>query len=181
MNYKKDFRKAVFLDRDGVINKLVLRNGKAQAPYSLAELELFPDVEESILKLKQADYLTIIVTNQPDVARGWVDIENVHIVNNRIRQMLLIDDIKICFHTDVDQCECRKPNPGMLLTSAQHWNIDLSLSYMIGDRYGDIAAGVRAGCKTILVGSGDQQGSHPNYDHQVHSLSEAVTIILKQS
>lgn len=174
MNYKK----AIFLDRDGVINKLVTRNGKAQAPYCLDEFALYPGVEEACLKLKNSNYLMIIVTNQPDVARGWVKMESVEIINNRIRELLPIDDIKICFHVNSDKCECRKPMPGMLLVAAKEWGIDLAQSYMVGDRYGDVAAGLQAGCKTILVGPGDLQGEHPNPDYSVDSLLEGAAIIL---
>lgn len=174
MNYKK----AVFLDRDGVINKLVTRDGKQQAPYSLEEFALYPGVEDACLMLKESNYLTIIVTNQPDVARGWVSVESVEIINNRIKELLPIDDIKICFHVNSDNCQCRKPMPGMLLEACDEWGIDLEHSYMIGDRYGDIAAGVKAGCTTILVGPGDAQGEHPGPDYKVDSLIEAVKVIL---
>lgn len=173
-------KKAIFLDRDGVINKLITRGGKPQAPYTLEEFSLFPGVEEACLKLKQFDYLTIIVTNQPDVARGWVKSESVELINKRIMELLPIDDIKICFHTNSDNCLCRKPLPGMLIDAALHWGIDLMQSYMIGDRYGDISAGVNAGCKTILVGPGDAQGNHPDPDHVVDSLLEGVAIILSK-
>ena len=171
-------KKAIFLDRDGVINKLIMRGGKAQAPYTLEEFSLFPGVEEACLKIKEFDYLTIIVTNQPDVARGWVKSESVELINKKIMELLPIDDIKICFHTNSDNCLCRKPMPGMLMEAALHWGIDLQQSYMIGDRYGDISAGVNAGCKTILVGQGDAKGNHPNPDHMADSLLEAVSIIL---
>lgn len=172
------FQKAIFLDRDGVINQLILRNGKAQAPYVIEELALFPGVEEACQSLKEASYLLIVVTNQPDVARGWVNLESVHIINNRLRELLPIDDIEICFHTDVDQCHCRKPLPGMLLEAAKRWNIDLSQSYMVGDRFGDISAGMSAGCTTILVGPGDKQGNHPDPHFKVPSLFEAAKIIV---
>lgn len=175
---KKNSRKAVFLDRDGVINKLVMRNGKAQAPYTLEEFDLYPGVEEACLKLKGLDYLMIIVTNQPDVARGWVKSESVEIINHRIKELLPIDDIKICFHTNDDCCQCRKPMPGMILEAATEWGIDLERSYMIGDRYGDISAGVKAGCRTILIGPGDNQGNHSSPDYKAASLLEGVTIIL---
>jgi D-glycero-D-manno-heptose 1,7-bisphosphate phosphatase len=170
--------KAVYLDRDGVINQLIIRNGKAQAPYTLEEFALFPGVEEACHALKQASYLLIVVTNQPDVARGWVNIESVEAINNRILELLPIDDIEICFHTDVDQCHCRKPMPGMLLETAKQWNINLQQSFMVGDRYGDISAGCIAGCTTILVGEGDQQREYPNPHHRAKSLFDAAKIIL---
>ncbi len=171
-------QKAVFLDRDGVINQLIMRKGKAQAPYIIEELALFPGVEEACHSLKAASYLLIVVTNQPDVARGWVNLESVEIINKRIRELLPIDDVEICFHTDIDQCHCRKPMPGMLIEASKRWNIDLSKSYMVGDRYGDIGAGVKAGCTTILVGPGDKQGHHPDPHFKATSLLESSRIIL---
>ena len=171
-------KKAIFLDREGVINKLIMKNGKGRAPYTLEDFELFPGVVEACQKLKDSDYLTIIVTNQPDVARGWVLQESVELINNKVRKLLPIDDIRICFHTNEDNCLCRKPMPGMILDAASVWGINLQESFMIGDRFGDVAAGVSAGCKTILVGEGDTQGTFPTPHYKVDSLLEAVSIIL---
>ena len=170
-------KKAIFLDRDGVINQLIIREGKAQAPYTLEEFALYPGVEEALVIIKASGYLAIIVTNQPDVARGWVKKESVELVNNKIRELLPVDDIKICYHTNSDNCLCRKPMPGMLLEAAREWEIDLKSSFMMGDRYGDISAGVRAGCKTVLIGKGDVQGDHPSPDHKAELLIEAVKFI----
>jgi D-glycero-D-manno-heptose 1,7-bisphosphate phosphatase len=174
-------KKAIFLDRDGVINKLIIREGVGRAPYALEDLELITGALEACQKLKEADFLTIVVTNQPDVARGWVLRENVDLINDKIRELLEVDDIKICFHNNADNCSCRKPAPGMLLEAAHEWQIDLAQSFMIGDRYSDIAAGVTAGCRTILVGPGDTQGLYPEPNHKVDSLLEAVHIILKDT
>lgn len=169
--------KAIFLDRDGVINKLITRNGKAQAPYCIEELSLFEGVLEATLMLKKQGYLLIVVTNQPDVARGWVDKESVFLINSKILETIPLDDIQICFHTNDDKCECRKPKAGMLLRAAEKFNINLQKSFMIGDRYGDIAAGGTANCKTILVGPGDDQKDFPSPDFKVGSLLEAARII----
>lgn len=170
-------KKAIFLDRDGVINQLIIREGKAQAPYTLEEFALYPGVEEALAIIKASGYLAIIVTNQPDVARGWVKKESVELVNNKIRELLPVDDIKICYHTNTDNCLCRKPMPGMLLEAAREWEIDLKSSFMMGDRYGDVSAGVRAGCKTVLIGKGDAQGDHPSPDYKAELLIEAVKFI----
>ena len=170
-------KKAIFLDRDGVINQLIIREGKAQAPYTLEEFALYPGVEEALVIIKASGYLAIIVTNQPDVARGWVKKESVELVNNKIRELLPVDDIKICYHTNSDNCLCRKPMPGMLLEAAREWEIDLKSSFMMGDRYGDVSAGVRAGCKTVLIGKGDAQGDHPSPDYRAELLIEAVKFI----
>ncbi len=175
--------KAIFLDRDGVINKLIMKEGVGRAPYSIDDFEMFEGVIEACQKLKDSQFLNIIVTNQPDVSRGWVSLESVKIINSKILELVAIDDIKICFHTNEDQCLCRKPAPGMLLEAAKEWEIDLSQSYMIGDRYGDLSAGISAGCKTILVGPGDSKvikGEFPIPDFKANSLWEAVEWILMQ-
>jgi D-glycero-D-manno-heptose 1,7-bisphosphate phosphatase len=173
-------KKAIFLDRDGVLNKLVIREGKAQAPYSLSEFELYFGVQDALIQIKKKGYLAIVVTNQPDVARGWVTKEKVELINNEILKILPIDAIKICFHTNSDRCLCRKPMPGMLQEAGLEWGISLSDSFMIGDRYSDIAAGASVGCKTILVSSGANKADqldYPNPNYYVSSLIEAVQFI----
>lgn len=170
-------QKAIFLDRDGVLNKLIIREGKAQAPYTIEEFALYPGVEKALFLIKQKGYLAIVVTNQPDVARGWVKKESVEMINSKIRELLPIDDIKICFHTNADKCLCRKPLPGMLLEAAKEWDIDLQKSFMFGDRYGDMAAGFMAGCKTVLIGDGDDQGEHPSPDFRADLLINGICYI----
>jgi D-glycero-D-manno-heptose 1,7-bisphosphate phosphatase len=167
-------KRAIFLDRDGVINKLIIREGKAQAPYVLEEFSLYPGVEEALKIIKDSGYLAIIVTNQPDVARGWVKKESVELINAKIQELLPIDEIKICFHINSDNCDCRKPRPGMLLEAGRDWDIDFKASFMVGDRYGDVSAGAQAGCKTILIGTGDAQGDHPCPDYRADFLIDAV-------
>jgi D-glycero-D-manno-heptose 1,7-bisphosphate phosphatase len=171
-------KKAVFLDRDGVINKLILRGGKAQAPYNLEEFELFPGVVEAFKIIRDSGFLTVIVTNQPDVARGWVAKENVELVNNKIREVLPVDDLRVCYHTNENKCGCRKPMPGMLFEAALELSIDLKKSFMIGDRFSDISAGHTAGCKTVLIGNGDEQLLHPDPDYKAEFLLEAIQLIL---
>ncbi len=170
-------KKAIFLDRDGVLNQTIFRNGKARAPYTIEEFSLYPGVEEAITLLKERQYLLIVVTNQPDVARGWVSREAVEMVNNKIRDLIHLDDIKICFHTEKDNCQCRKPRPGMLLEAKSQWNIDIANSYMIGDRFSDVEAGKSAGCMTILIGEGDNVASEVKPDFQKMSLLEAAQMI----
>ena len=145
-------KRAVFLDRDGVINQMIFRMGKMRAPYLLSEFKFFDGVDGAIKEFKKKDYLVIVVTNQPDVARGWVSLDQVQAVNHFVSSQLHVDEIMTCFHTDKDDCECRKPRPGMLLEAAKKWDIDLSKSFMVGDRLSDVDAGQRAGCKSILVG-----------------------------
>lgn len=171
-------KKAVFLDRDGVINQTIFRMGKPRAPYELEELDLLPGVPQAIKELKSAGFLTIIVTNQPDVVRGWVSREKVEAMNVKIMELLAVDEIKCCFHVEKDDCLCRKPKPGMLLEASNHWNIDPSLSFMVGDRFSDVKAGKNAGCRSILIGPGDPSEKLVEPDHRSLSLLEAVRWIL---
>ncbi len=172
-------RPAIFLDRDGVINDTVFRDGKPRAPDRVEDFRFFPGVEGAIRRFHSAGYLTIVVTNQPDVARGWQTRENVDAMNQVVRNELNVTDLYVCFHVEADGCLCRKPLPGMLLDAAAKWDIDLSRSYMVGDRFGDICAGVAAGCKgSILVGPGDSQKDAPEPSARVSSLAEAADWIL---
>ena len=172
--------KAIFLDRDGVLNKTIFRMGKERAPYSLGEFQLFDGVEDALTLLKNKGYLLIVVTNQPDVARGWVEMERVTEVNNRLGTLLPLDEIKACFHTDKDDCSCRKPRPGMLVEAQKKWNIDFSQSFMVGDNFTDIAAGAAVGCQTVLIGSATNQGSFPSPQYRAVSLYEWVQSSLRE-
>jgi D-glycero-D-manno-heptose 1,7-bisphosphate phosphatase len=171
---------AVFLDRDGVINRGVVRDGKPYPPASLEEFELFPGVPDAIRALKGAGFRIIVVTNQPDVATGKQRREVVQAMHERLCRDLPIDTVKVCYHVDADGCSCRKPKPGMLLEAAAEWSIRLQQSYMVGDRWRDIAAGKAAGCKTILVEGNYQEQPADSPDAVVTSLWEASELILNQ-
>src|SRR5437588_3507652 len=159
--------RAVFLDRDGVINRAVVRQGRPYPPSSDAELEYLPGVAEATEKLSAAGFRLIVVTNQPDVTTGLQRRDVVEAMHERIRRELHVDDIKVCYHVDQDTCSCRKPEPGMLLEAAVNWSIDLRKSYLVGDRWRDIAAGTAAGCKTVLVRSDYDQEQPDNADAAV--------------
>jgi D-glycero-D-manno-heptose 1,7-bisphosphate phosphatase len=171
---------AVFLDRDGVINRSIVRDGKPYPPGSLDELEILPGVEEALSGLKAAGFCLIVVTNQPDVARGTVPRALVDAMNNRLETLLPLEAIITCFHDSADDCDCRKPKPGMLLAAARDWDIDLSISYMIGDRWRDIEAGARAGCTTIFIDYGYDEQQPETWDFRTGSLLEAAEIILQK-
>jgi D-glycero-D-manno-heptose 1,7-bisphosphate phosphatase len=175
----RTMRQAVFLDRDGVLNGAIVRKGGPYPPASLAELKVLPGVVEACTLLRKAGFLTIVVTNQPDVSRGTQGREVVEAINQVLRKRLPLDDIRVCYHDDVDGCPCRKPEPGLLLKAAQDWNINLSASFMVGDRWKDIEAGRRAGCKTVFVDHGYTERQPDNPDHRVGSLIEAVRWILQ--
>jgi len=172
--------RAVFLDRDGVLNRVVVRNGRPYPPASLDELEILPGVAEALRDLKAAGFRLIVATNQPDVGKGLQRRDAVEACHGRLRQTLPIDAIQVCYHVDADACLCRKPRPGMLLEAARTWGIDLARSYMIGDRWRDVEAGRSAGCKTIWVQC-DYDERLPNApDAVVASLQEASLLILAE-
>jgi D-glycero-D-manno-heptose 1,7-bisphosphate phosphatase len=144
-------RRAVFLDRDGVLNEAVVRNGKPYSPAGLHELAIPADVPEALRALRAAGFALIVVTNQPDVARGTQERTIVEAINTAIRARLPLDDVFVCYHDDRDGCSCRKPQPGLLLQAAAEHGIDLAQSFMVGDRWRDVEAGRRAGCFTIRL------------------------------
>jgi len=170
--------RAVFLDRDGVINRAHVREGKPYPPRSLAELEILPGVSEALRALHGAGFLLIVVTNQPDVARGTTSREAVEEINKHLALHLVIDEFYSCFHDSDDNCDCRKPKPGSLLAAAKKHSIDLGASYMVGDRWRDIEAGKQAGCKTIFIDYGYTEKQPGSFDYRVGSLLEASKIIL---
>lgn len=166
--------RAVFLDRDGVINRPIRRDGKSRPPSTLAELEILPGVPEALHALRENGFLLIVVTNQPDVARGKLERARVEEINAALARRLPLHDILVCYHDDVDDCRCRKPRPGLLLEAAQKYAIDLRSSFMIGDRAKDIEAGRRAGCRTCLVDPSDGLAAECSPDHVADSLLQAV-------
>jgi len=171
--------RAVFLDRDGVLNKSIVRDGRPYAPTSLSEFELLPGVVGAAHALHRQGFLLIVVTNQPDVGAGRVKRQTVEQMNAELRKQLPIDDIKVCYHLDRDNCECRKPKPGMLLDAAREWNIDLEASVMVGDRWRDIDAGHAARCKTVFVDCGyDEKEMSEPANAVVGSLDAAARLII---
>jgi len=180
---KGEQRIAVFLDRDGVLNRATVKNGKPYPPATLAELQILPDAPSALESLKAAGFLLIGVTNQPDVARRTQQQEVVEAINAALLAALPLQEMLVCYHDDRDGCECRKPLPGLLLKAAARYNIDLPSSFLIGDRGKDIETGRRAGCRTVLIDYGYAEiglGRCPP-DQTVHSLSEATAWILSRS
>jgi len=175
-------RKAIFLDRDGVLNRTDVRNGKPYAPERVEDFELLTGTYKAVCALKDAGYILVVVTNQPDVGNGKVERSIVESMNKMLMTWLPLDVVKTCIHKQTDGCSCRKPMPGMLLEAARELGINLRESYMVGDRAGDIAAGKAAGCRTIFIdqGYGPDEKSDLG-DFSVSSLSEAVNIILATS
>jgi D-glycero-D-manno-heptose 1,7-bisphosphate phosphatase len=174
-----DSVRAVFLDRDGVLNQPVVRDGKPYPPASVDQLKLYPDAAAALARLKGAGYLLLVVTNQPDVARGTTERAAVEAIDNAIGAALGVDDFFVCWHDDADGCECRKPKPGLLIEGAERHGIDLSRSFLIGDRWRDIDAGAAAGCRTVLIDRGYRERAPQNApDFRAQSLDEAVEWVL---
>jgi D-sedoheptulose 7-phosphate isomerase len=172
--------RAVFLDRDGVINRAFVRDGKPLPPPTLQELEVLPDVPEALHDLKSHGYQLLVVTNQPDVGRGKQSRAALDAMHQSLSASLPIDDILVCTHTDEDHCDCRKPLPGMLLEAARKHNVDLAASFMVGDRWRDIEAGYNAGCKTILIDYGySERPPDHDPDLRARSLREAADWIIR--
>ena len=170
------FKKAVFLDRDGVLNRPNVIDGKPYAPKKVKDFIIYSEVYEVLNNLKNNLYKLIVVTNQKDVGRGITSMKVLNTMHNKLKSFLPIDDIKVCIC--IDECDCYKPNPGMILEAQKEWNIDIEKSYIIGDSWRDIGAGINAGCKTILI---DRKYNMPMLykpDYIVNSLKEAESKIL---
>jgi len=169
-------RRAVFLDRDGVINRALVRDGKPYPPRSLAELEILPGVAEACARLRAAGFLLVVATNQPDVGRGTMAAETVEALHAHLRTILPLDRIEVCLHGGANYgqpCDCRKPRPGMLLRAASAMGIDLSQSWMVGDRWRDIECGRAAGCRTVFIDYGYAESVKSAPDCVASTLLEA--------
>ena len=172
--------RAVFLDRDGVVNRAFVREGKPYPPRDLSELEVPAGTREALERLRAAGYLLVVVTNQPDVARGTQSRETVEAIDAALAAELPLDDVRVCFHDDADRCACRKPEPGLILEAARDHAIDLKKSFTVGDRWRDVEAGERAGTSTIFIDYGYRENPPPRFDAKVASLAEAVSWILSR-
>jgi D-glycero-D-manno-heptose 1,7-bisphosphate phosphatase len=179
---KAKMHRAVFLDRDGVVNRALTRDGKPYPPTSLAEFEILPDVPEACAKLKAAGFILVVATNQPDVGRGTLKQEIVVETHAFMRRQLPIDRVEVCYHAGQGQsvCDCRKPKPGMLFRAERELYLDLAQSWMVGDRWRDIDCGHAAGCRTILIDYGYDEALRQIPEFRVRSLMEAANLILRE-
>ncbi|MCX6003867.1 MAG: HAD family hydrolase [Chloroflexi bacterium] len=190
--------KAVFLDRDGVINELVYYReaGVIDSPFTVAQFHLLPGVGQAIRRLNQADYKVVVVSNQPGIAKNHFTPDTLHRMDEKLKTALAeerahLDAIYYCYHHPEGEnprynivCQCRKPEPGLLLQAGENFKLDFEKCYMVGDNLTDVQTGQRVGCKTILIGKTkcemchlmDEQGIKP--DAIVSSLTAAVTNIL---
>jgi D-glycero-D-manno-heptose 1,7-bisphosphate phosphatase len=173
-------RRAVFLDRDGVINRAVVRDGKPYPPDKLAGLRILPGVREACRSLREAGFLLILVTNQPDIARGKADANEVSAIHTHLQRFLRLTDVKVCPHDDAAECDCRKPKPGLVLKAARDWDIDLAASYFVGDRWRDVQAGQRAGCRAMFIDYNYRERRPEAPFVAVRSLRDAAVRIVEE-
>jgi D-glycero-D-manno-heptose 1,7-bisphosphate phosphatase len=171
---------AVFLDRDGVLVVPEFRDGRSYAPRSLTDFRIYDDAKAATLLMKAEGFLLIVVTNQPDVGYGHVDLAEVEEMHRRLMAWLPLDAIEACYHRHTEECGCRKPKPGMLRRAVERFGIDCEQSFIIGDRGSDIAAGRAVGCRTIFIDLDYIDESHEGADFTVRSLSEAAKIVSRR-
>jgi len=181
MGIERVVRRAVFLDRDGVINRAVVRGGKPFPPATEEAMEVLPGVAEALDRLHDAGFHLVVVTNQPDIARGTLARDAVDRMHARLTSELPLDDVRVCGHDDADRCGCRKPKAGMLEAAARDAGLSLADSFMVGDRWRDVEAGRRAGCTTIFIDYGYDERRPEQPDAIVRSLAEAAEWILLRS
>jgi D-glycero-D-manno-heptose 1,7-bisphosphate phosphatase len=175
-------RRAVFLDRDGVLNRVVVRDGRPYPPSAVEAFELHDDVICGCARLKAANFLLVVITNQPDVGRGKQSREKVEAMHLKMQSSLpSLDRIEICYHAGErygDPCDCRKPRPGLILRAAAELQIDLSASYVIGDRWRDVDCARAAGCRAIFIQRGYEESLSALPDFTVRSFNDAVDALL---
>jgi len=173
-------KRAVFLDRDGVLNQPVVRSGKPYPPETLAEFKIYPEVPEACTLLRDAGFLLVVVTNQPDVGRGTQSIQVVEAMHAKLQQSIPLDRIEVCAAANgtAPEARRRKPAPGMVLDAATALEVDLARSYLVGDRWRDIDCGYAAGCTTIFIDRNYVEKLHLPPHHRVANLLEAAKLIL---
>jgi D-glycero-D-manno-heptose 1,7-bisphosphate phosphatase len=176
-------KRAVFLDRDGVVSRSVVRDGLPFAPTDLKDFEILPESPEACRRLKQAGFILIVATNQPDVGRGTMKKEAVEAMHAQMCHELPIDRVEVCYHPGHGQsnCDCRKPKPGLLLNAARELGIDLSQSWMVGDRWRDIDCGHAAGCRTVFIDRGYAENLKQAPHFRAKDLLQAADIILAET
>jgi D-glycero-D-manno-heptose 1,7-bisphosphate phosphatase len=181
VNSGRGLKPAVFLDRDGVVVVPQFGDGKSYAPRRLADFRLYPEAASSLWQLKQAGFLLAVVTNQPDVGNGLTPRSEVDAMHEIMVRELPVDAVRVCFHGQGEGCDCRKPKPGMILEIAAEFGIDLTRSFMVGDRKSDVEAGRSAGCATVFLDLDYAEPAPEAPDYVVRSIAEAADVIIKSA
>ena len=172
--------RAVFLDRDGVINAAVVRRGRPYPPATVGETRILGDVPEALALLREAGFRLAVITNQPDVARGTQTRDEVEAINTFLSSQLPLDHFEVCCHDEADSCDCRKPKPGLIRSSALALRVDITMGFVVGDRWRDIEAGRAAGCRTVWIDRGYAERLPSQYDYRAESLLDAAQWIIRQ-
>ncbi len=171
--------RAVFLDRDGVLVVPTFRDGRSFAPTRLEDYRFYPAAAPALTRLKAAGYRIVVVTNQPDVGKGLIARDVMDEMHARLCRAMPIDAVMACFHTQAEGCDCRKPKPGMLIDAARQLRIDLTESYIVGDRASDVEAGEAAGCRTVLIDLDYREHKPVAPTFTVRSVAEAVDVMTR--
>ena len=171
--------KAIFLDRDGVLNIPRIINGKSFAPKKFKDFKLYPNTISNCKKLKNKNYLLIVITNQPDIQRKKIKIEELKNMHEKLYRAINYDDL-YCSYTDNNKSYYRKPNPGMLVRAVKKNKININKSFMIGDRWSDIECAKRVKCKSVFIDRDYNEAKPKNFYAKAKSFSEAVRIILNE-
>lgn len=169
--------RAVFLDRDGVINSSIQIDGLPYPPRKIEQVEILGGVSEAIDLLRSLGFYIFVVSNQPDVSRGIVDLETHIAIHTEIFSKIQVDEVRYCLHDSQDMCDCRKPAPGMILSLAEAYEIDLSNSFLVGDRWRDIQAGISAGVQCFFIDWSYQEKEPSGLFSRVQSLLQAALSI----
>ncbi|MBF0400681.1 MAG: HAD-IIIA family hydrolase [Magnetococcales bacterium] len=173
-------RRAVFLDRDGVLSVSLIRDGKGYAPRCLADFALYPEAAQAVEALKGAGFVVVVVTNQPDIGNGLTTADEVALMHRQLQDALPVDLVLTCPHKQGEGCACRKPKPGLLAEAVARLGLDPLSSFMVGDRSSDLAAGRAMGCRTIFIDRGYREPLTEVPHYRADSVWEAAQWILAQ-
>lgn len=174
-------RRSVFLDRDGVLIRSDLKDGKPIAVQEMERLDILPGVEQACRMLREAGFLLVMITNQPDVGRGLVPQRTVDEMNRHVQKVLGLDDVRVCYHGGTENCRCRKPKPGMIIDAGDALHIALDRSVVVGDRWSDIEAGRAVSCRTVYIAWGQSEKLTLAPDLTSPSLLDAVAWIIREA
>ena len=173
--------RAVFLDRDGVINQALIRDGRPFSPTNMDEFSWVDGIKEAARELKRAGYKLFCATNQPDVGRGLQKRQVVESFHSTILKGLPLEKIYVCYHDDRDGCACRKPRPGMLLEASREYGLNLGESWLVGDRWKDIDAGYAAGCRTVFLDYNYDECLNSPPDHTIRCIEQLSPLIIDET
>jgi len=170
-------KSGVFLDRDGVVNKIILKERRPYSPRKLDQLEILDGVRDAVKILQKLGFKVVVITNQPEISRGLITENLVMEMHNKISEETGIKNFYFCRHDDFHDCGCRKPKTGMLLRAAVELDLDFNQSYLVGDRWKDIQAGQKVGCKCYFIDNNYDEPMPISPFHTVKSLYEAAILI----